>query len=557
MKRIHAIALAIAWLLAPVAGQAGDVTGGLGGEVEFDSNARRTSTNEQKDVIFRISPYVRVLEDQGKLTYDVRYRFPWEKAIEVQRVDGFRHFVNARGEYNFSERTVLTLVNNFIRADTVNSISSQEDGVASINTFSEPVNRNNLRLSLAHNFTPRIQTTGTFNFRLFDSDLPGRANNRTYGLNIENTYQLTPRHRVGGGVSVDYQDFDASNNGNRSPSQTLFANVFGSWSWFIDETTTFEIAAGPTFIDTNQDSTGETVEARSIPTFSAQSDGELIVNNVGTCGTDTIDGQTVQVLQVNNICAGGAIVDDQGYDLFLNGLRVQGEDWDDRYPGQGDQIRGEIAQLRDSAVNAASLDFFPGEPESLSDTSWTIFAQVALTKRWTPSLISTASYTRRDSTASGIAGSAVLDLISLLTTWQITELWDGALRADFTQRESTGPVNENLFVVGNAPSPTDPTALDLTGSPAFGTADPDRLFTDGSAYATSFTTRRRTQTIDTTRWGIQARIRRRITRNLSTGLRYTFNRQSSRTGSAGNFSDFNDHLVTLNVQYDFDRWNAW
>lgn len=552
------MALAIVWALAPGAVWGADLSGGLAGEVEFDSNARRTSFDEQKDVIFRISPYVDLREDEGKLRYDVRYRFPWERAIEVQRVDGFRHFLNAGAEYNFSERTVLSLRDNFSRSDTVNSVAGTEDGVATINTFNDPVTRNNLNLSLSHGFTPRLRTVGSFRFRLFDSDLPNRANNRTFGLTLDNTYLLSPRHRIGGGVAADYQEFDRSNDGGRTPSQTLFANVFGSWSWFIDETTTFEIAAGPTFIDTNQDSPEQTVTQASVPFFQQGSSLPIVVSDVTSCQNSTIDGQNVQTLQVGGVCGRGAIVTNDEF-RFFNGTNLDPvTPWSSRYSAaEIDQIRSELAEIQTAALNSALLDFFPGEPSSLSSTSWTIFAQASLTKRWTENLISTATYSRRDSTASGIAGSAVLDLVSLLTTWKITELWDAALRADWTQRESTGPVDQLLLVVEDTPL-AQPGALDLRTSPAFGDSSvADGLFADGVAYNTSFTTRRVTQSINTMRWGIQARVRRRITRNLSTGLRYTFNRQTSETGTAGNFSDFNDHLVTLSVQYDFDRWNLW
>lgn len=551
MKWNHAVAVATLWVLAPAPGQGADLTGGLGGEVEFDSNARRTPTNEQEDAIFRIAPYVELREDEGKLNYGLRYRFPWERAINVQRVDGFRHFVNARAEYSFTERTVLSFSDDFSYSDSVNSISGAQDGVGQVNTFGRPVTRNNMRLALAHNFTPRFQTTGRFSFRLFDSDLPTRANNRTFGLGLDNTYLLTARHRVGGGLAVDYQDFDASNNGGRTASQTLFANVFGSWSWLIDETTTLEIAAGPTFIDTNQDAANPVSVQDGVPFFQQNpndSDSPLFVSDLGSCQLDTIAGQPEQILPASElVCSGSARIDRDGYRLSSGGEGTwAGDGYDVNLVS--DDIDAILA-----AGNATDLGFGPppSRPASLSSTSWTIFAQVALSKRWTPNLLSTASYNRRDSTASGIAGSAVIDFVSLLTTWQISELWNASLRADWTQRKSTSPVDQLVFVVDDTGTGT----VNLT-SGAFA-AGGGGIFTEGIAYNAYYNTRRVDQSIDTTRWGLQGRIRRRITRNLSTALRYTFNRQRSKSGTAGNFSDFNDHLVTLNVNYDFDRWNIW
>jgi hypothetical protein len=80
---------------------------------------------------------------------------------------------------------------------------------------------------------------------------------------------------------------------------------------------------------------------------------------------------------------------------------------------------------------------------------------------------------------------------------------------------------------------------------------------DRLPYSSSFGSRISTRSVDTLRWGLAARVTRRITRHLSSSVRYTFNRQSSQQGTAGSFSDFNDHLVTLIVQYDFDRFHLW
>lgn len=546
MKWNHALAVALACTLAPASGWAADLKGGLGGEVEFDSNARRTETNEQKDVIFRVSPWVELREDEGKFNYDVRYKFPWEKALEVDRIEGFRHFLNARAEYNFSDRTVLTFTDVFSRSDSVNSIGGTEAGVATVNTFARPVTRNLMAFALAHDFTPRLQTITRLNFRLFDSDLPRRANNRTFGGSIDNRYQLTQRHRVGAGVAVDYQDFDSSNDGSRTPSQTLFANVFGSWNWFFDENTTLEIAAGPTFIDTNQDSPASTTTADGVPLFTQDPADGILLSDLESCVEEDIDGSTVQIIRGSTVaCPRFGVFRQDSFDLS--------DGRSDTYAGAGYdavEVQNDLQSILD-ARNQALLDFSPGSPTSLSSTSWTIFAQAALTRRWTPNVVSTASYTRRDSTASGIAGSAVLDAITLRTNWQITELWSAAFRADWTHRESTSPVDQLMLVV-------DDTGVAGAVAPlTSGAFTAGGLYDEGIAYNASYTTRRVNQSIDTTRWGVQARIRRRFTRNLSSGLRYTFNRQTSEVNTAGGFSDFDNHLITLNVQYDFDRWNLW
>ena len=50
---------------------------------------------------------------------------------------------------------------------------------------------------------------------------------------------------------------------------------------------------------------------------------------------------------------------------------------------------------------------------------------------------------------------------------------------------------------------------------------------------------------------------RRLTKHIRASLRYRYNEQSSKADTAGSSSDFKNHLVTLGVQYDFDRWHLW
>ena len=90
-------------------------------------------------------------------------------------------------------------------------------------------------------------------WRLFDSDLPNRADNDSYTGNVNMNYRLSPHHTLGGGVTADFQEFQESRGGAEPPRQTVFVNLFGSWTWSIDETTSFQFTVGPTYIDSKQD----------------------------------------------------------------------------------------------------------------------------------------------------------------------------------------------------------------------------------------------------------------------------------------------------------------
>jgi hypothetical protein len=294
-------------------------------------------------------------------------------------------------------------------------------------------------------------------------------------------------------------------------------NFFASWTWFIDETTTFGITAGPTFVDSSQDAPPTVIpDQQAVPFLEAGGvsgipDGSIVVGNFGQCAP--IEGQPAAPL--GGICP-------------TTKLLIQGE---------SAAVDQDIANIR---AQGQAQTYNLANPFELSDTSWTIFGEATLSKRWTPTLVSTLSYQRTDSTASGIAGSATVDFVNLVTTWQIGELWSASARADFTRRESVSPTTEVFVVQSNGVG-------QLLSDPGF-----------ALAVATNQLIQTVTnQDLDTNRWGAGAAVSRRITENLQASIRYTYNNQTSAGGTAGASSDFDDHLVSLGIVYAFDRYNLW
>jgi hypothetical protein len=81
-----------------------------------------------------------------------------------------------------------------------------------------------------------------------------------------------------------------------------------------------------------------------------------------------------------------------------------------------------------------------------------------------------------------------------------------------------------------------PTVAELTG---------DRVF------------RKVSNRIDTQRWGFAGWIERTVTPNLDANLRASFNRQISRSGSAGSSTDFDEFSVIFGFTYSFDPIEVW
>jgi opacity protein-like surface antigen len=409
--------------------------------------------------------------------------------------------VNARAETRINSRTYFTFSDWFRYSTDVTNLVALDSPEASpsVGTFRQPVMRNDAELGLEYRFTPRLAGNLGFNSRIFVSDIPNRADNQVWAGSGSLVYTLSPRHQLGGGLAATFQNFDASNGGLRPPSTTLFFNPFLTWTWFVDETTSVTITGGPTFVDVDQEAPPPAIQnADAIPFADLGAEG-VVVFDINDCGQ--VNGQ-----RVLNLCS--------------SALQIPSSDPD-------------AAVIR-SPANSTTLSFPAGTaPAGLSGSDWTYFAEAALSKRWTPQVASTLSYRRSDSTASGLRGSATLDIVTFLTSWRITELWRVGFRADFTRRESTSPTQTTLVVV-------EPSAL----NPQY-------------AESVELSSAIINNALDTNRWGVMARLTRRITRNLDASLRYAFNQQASKQGTAGRRSDFDDHLVTLGVVYTFDRWRLW
>lgn len=506
-RRAAAVVLGVA--LLPGLGTALEVDGELRFSTDYDSNvARVNARGRTDDFIFRVTPTVKLLEDDGKFQFVVNYRFPYEVAVKTRRLDGFRHFLDAEAEYSFSERTRLFFRDSFSKSDSITNarnIASADFGT--VGTGRIPVFRNRGTLGLSHSFTQRTNGSVAFTHRFFDSDLPTRAQTNVFVGNAQMSYGLTPLHRVGGGATATYQTFAETDLG-RPARQAFFLNLFASWNWTIDETTTLFVRGGPTYIQ-NQQTRRFASNLTSIPfPVGPAGGGGVVVFDATRCGAapgvgallEACGAEASTLVTDANVIA--ALTDPSGATVpFVN--------------------------------TPQTFSFDPAlSPVANASAKWDFFAEVSFLKRWRPNHVSTLQYRRTDSTSSGL-GSSVLDGVSLIHNWEISELWRVALRADFTRRASSFGSSREFTRIAN---------MNVQGQPVAAIVDLVALRSSQSA-------------INTTRYGVRMDLTRRITRHLRTGLRYSFNRQSSGVRSLGRLSDFNNHIVTLGIQYDFDQYS--
>jgi hypothetical protein len=184
-----------------------------------------------------------------------------------------------------------------------------------------------------------------------------------------------------------------------------------------------------------------------------------------------------------------------------------------------------IHTIQDSGFAASEPDsdvIFVGSNEGSNDMSWTIFGEVGLTHYWLPTLTSAISYNRRQSPANGQGASTVADSVLFQTNWQPSERWDLSLRATYVHRESLTNLSQSNFLVGE------------DGSLTFFDVNVSRA-------------------VDTDRWGIMLRAARRITRRISSSIRFSYSDQRSKNTDRSP-NDFGNFLAIVGIKYDFDRF---
>lgn len=426
----------------------------LGGQVEYDNNIFRTDDPKVEDVIFRLYPVIEFYEDRSSdLHYNLTYQMPLSVGVTESVVNGLDYIADFDSTWYATDRFSVSLDNHFayvrstlLRQDTtlVGAVPGAF-GAPQLSSERARVLANTTDLKTAYQLTPRLTGTVLGTFTYFDPELVDRSTNYTGVGTGDLSYTLTPQHSIGGGVRFVYQRFLRSLNVVGSNSQ--FATGFGQWRWAIDDTTLFEVAVGPTWIQTATDFT----RADAI---------NAAVGGLGPPGDLTT--------------------------LWGNTLAV-------------------ASALRNTGIRKSS--------------TLTAFANVSLSKRFTPNVITAVGYDRSQGLAGGLGGSVVRDAVNVIANWDVTERWLLSVRADYVIRSSVG--RQVLTPLATTQSLRD------------------------------------TSSVNSDRYGVAGRITHRLTKRTDLNLQLTWNEQLSNRGTLGKSTDFSNFLATFGVNYSFDPIHAW
>ena len=546
MRTISVLAL-VAWaVVVPGAMHAGDLTFAFDGNVEYDDNVFRSTRDEDDDFLFRLTPSVKLHEDRAKdLRYSLRYALPVEFAVEHSSLDDVDQVVGGDATYHVNDRVALFVSDQFryLRSELRTNFEETEGGFDSllVNNQRERSTLNDAAAGASYQFTPRLAGSTRLEHRYYDPSRDDRATTNAIIGTSSAQYAVTPQHKLGGGVRAQWQNFDATQDIVGSQAQSY--SVFGSWDWAINEKTGLSIAAGPALIRNEQDDPSETELRSLVPSknrgaFTADegfvdrngvsvagqtfADGALLVGNITTCPAAIINGVPTPVLSGGKSCPLNVVLD--------------------RAPGSPDQ---DLITAIETAPTVVMRNFDPNGEES---TDVTVFALATLRRDWTPNLFSALTYRRDQGTASGLGGSVVSDLVTLVNTYNYTEKWQFSMRGEWGLRQSVDEATRTLFVAEEVDFGPLAFPYNNIAGVASGTPGDEGLIVTQRADETD---------IDTMRWGLAGRVTHFLTRNTSGYLQLTYNQQESQSDTLGDASDFDDFLVTIGVQHVFQPIKLW
>jgi hypothetical protein len=510
-------------LMVPVPALAADLTFALQGDTQYDSNVFRRENDIEDDWLFHIVPSVELHEDRGQdANYSLGYRMPVRFAVEHNdRLNDIDHIANGEIRYHVNDRMDVFASDNFrYLRTTVQEADAALDptSVPTLSTRDQRVTINRAELGTSYRFAPRLTGQLVGHSTYFDSEIENRQENWGAGVIGDLQYTLNAQHVVGFGVRYIHMKFQDSANIVGSTSDTY--NAFVSWRYQISENTAFSISAGPSYIAVDQDDVSAIVSGVTpIPVFTDR-DGDRFVFSDTSCPVGP--------------SASGSSRAYIPFDVGCRQLVLLDED-----PGED----GELVTLR----NTGTVDVVNANASGDSSSDLTVFGGVELSQRWTPNLASALRYDRSQGNASGLGGTVTRDAVSFATTWDFRERWRFAFRADWTHRKSVADAAQVFWFVNDGTLPI-PAPIALTNSPGDFAAE-----FDGSANTASTAS----NSIETNRWGVAGLLNYRMWRNTNLFTELAFHQQSSKTGSAGGFSDFDAFRATFGVRHVFEPIKLW
>ena len=525
--RLARTAFSFCLMLLPMAAGAVDLNLSAEGVTGFDSNVFRAKGDELDDLVFRVTPTVKLSSQDSKMGWSLRYRPTYEIFVQHTDANSLTHDLRGRFDYALGDKTSISLFEHYRRLDVLNDplddgVDDESNVVPDDDVRREAVDINDGSFSLSHIFSPKWSGQTNASYRLFYTDRKNANNSKSFTGSQTFQHALNAANDVGFGASVTAQMYDGFEF--QPASNTFFYNLFGTWVRRFGESTTLSLRAGPALIHTDQDDIDR--PSRSEPIFphtvvTARTTPDELKKKYESLqwAFNTTSGEFIALPPT--IPAGSVLV--PSVTTCKNNYNALTDRCAFRWLILASDPQASVIQ---SSVTPVTL-FNSGD--GTSDYKVTIFGEVKLTQRWTPTLASTLLYNRSDSTASAQGSSSIADMVSFLTTWRPSQLWDLSIRGTYLRRESATEISQEILGLKRPLVPLFPYP-ELDGALGYIGVD---------------------EAINTERWAVYARAARRVTRRTTMTLRFSYASQQTRR-SDRNPDTFDNFMALFGVRYDFD-----
>jgi hypothetical protein len=390
--------IAAVLLLVAHAASAIDLEVGIEGSVQYDDNLLSSSENELDDYSLRLTPRLRLFDDQGKLSWEVRYFPRYRKFLDSSEFDGWDQDVYGRLVWRPSERTKLEISDWYTDLASFDRLLTEEvlqDGTidTGFDLGQQRSSLNRLNVLLSHMLTRRATielgiTRDDTQYENLDT-----AETAVTTGSVSYIYSWDTNDQVGLVGRFTRQTVDSVIE--VEPLDTDYYNLSLQWLHSFDPTLYFSILAGPTWVEAEQTPFPNTLRNR--PLFPLVSNPFGVTGPVSTLSCPQLDtGETILGATCSLIPL-----------IFFNNTDF-------------------LTEVGDIPLRG---------PSNNVTTDLTYFATASLVKSWANYSL-TFRYLRDVSTSSNVSG-VIRDVVSVLGVWDVTEKWRLQLSAFYEIREQT------------------------------------------------------------------------------------------------------------------------
>jgi long-subunit fatty acid transport protein len=367
-----------------------------------------------------------------------------------------------------------------------------------------------------YQFSRNFEGDFSIQHQFFKTRRKTRQDNWVLSVNPNFYYRLNPRHRVGMGVSYYHQDFKASDF--TVGSQTNTVNAYAQWEWQIDSTMGLSLRVGPAYIESEQDNPPQRgvlpIPYQEISDYPGGRAVQIQVFSQCPDVSTTIPASTAGPYIPATGCPPSAST--------VNPSIIAEADFPSQYAAITNQTPIGLTTTGNVGTKDDSLD---------------VFVNVQLIKNWSPQLSSQVAYQRTQGTASGLGGAVIRDTVTGSVNWSFRDRWKLSTSAAWTNRESVGDVNEFFLLAEENLTLGLPNIASYTGTQLVATSGNQR--------------------VETALWSVSTRLSHRLYRKTHVFAQGTYTDQTSKGGTLGAGSDFDDWLAIVGVRHEFEPIGLW